>query len=50
VLLKLPQLSICMASVNQIQALPADIGQYTQLQALVLQSNHITVSIRAQLG
>ncbi len=50
VLLKLPLLSICMASCNQIRSLPADIGDRTQLQALVLQSNEISVSVLKKLS
>lgn len=36
-LLRLPKLSILMASSNRIGGLPHNLGDYTQLQALVLQ-------------
>jgi Leucine-rich repeat (LRR) protein len=49
-LMALPGLSIVMASCNQIRVLPEEIGNATQLQALVLQSNEITVRCALLLG
>jgi Leucine-rich repeat (LRR) protein len=45
VVLDLPRLTILMASYNKISSIPEIIGACSRLQAIVVQSNCITVRV-----